>query len=149
MTTQPRPVTRYARCGLPRRLMAISYDTVIVLGLLLIATAVASPFDEGGQQAFRDPFFSLYLLSIWFFYLGLCWIYGGMTVGMRAWGIILFADEGYTISWKLCVIRFLTALISTACAGLGLLWSLHDQEKRSWHDISSHSGMYRVPRNSA
>ncbi len=125
--------------------MAIAYDTVIVVGLLLIAAAVASPFDAGEQRAFRDPFFSFYLLAVWFFYLSFCWMNGGMTVGMRAWKIILSADKGYEISWKLCVIRFLSSLISFACAGLGLLWSMRDPEKRSWHDISSHSGLYRIP----
>ena len=125
--------------------MAIAYDTVIVVGLLLIAAAVSSPFDAGEQRAFRDPFFSLYLLAVWFFYLSICWMNGGMTVGMRAWKIILSADKGYEISWKLCVIRFLSSLISFACAGLGLAWSMRDPEKRSWHDIISHSGLYRTP----
>ncbi len=95
MIAQSRPGTPYPRCGLPRRLMAIIYDTIIVVGLLLIAAAIASPFDEGNQQAFRDPFFSLYLLAIWFFYLSLCWIHGVMTFGMRSLSFILFADKGY------------------------------------------------------
>ena len=146
MTVQTRAGTPYPRCGLPRRLVAIAYDTVIIIGLLLIAAAVASPFDTGGQQAFRDPFFSLYLLAVWFFYFSLCWLLGGMTVGMRAWRIILIADKG---SWKLCVYRFLGALVSFAFAGLGLLWSLADPEKRCWQDISSHSGLYEAPRTRA
>jgi uncharacterized RDD family membrane protein YckC len=131
------------RCGLFRRLAAISYDSIVVLGLLLIAAAVASPFDQGNQQAFRDPFFTLYLFAVGFFYLAVCWMNGGMTLGMRAWKLLLIADNDHRIGWKLCAVRFTAALISTALLGAGFAWSLFDPQKRCWHDIASRSGLYR------
>jgi uncharacterized RDD family membrane protein YckC len=132
------------RCGLLRRLAAIAYDTLIVTGLLLVATALASPFDQGNQQAFRDLFFTLYLAAVWFFYIALCWMHGGMTVGMRAWKITLLADDDSAVGWKTCVLRFVSALFSAALFGLGFLWSMFDQDKRSWHDMVSCSGLYRI-----
>ena len=84
-----------------------------------------------------------YLLAVWFFYLALCWSYGGMTVGMRAWKIVLLADEG-DVGWRHCGIRFVTALVSAAALGLGFFWSLLDPQRRCWHDIASGTGIYLV-----
>lgn len=137
---------RQHRCGLLRRLAAIAYDTFIVTGLLLIAAAVASPFGRGDQQAFRDPLFTLYLMAVWFLYMTICWRYGGMTVGMRAWRIRILPDLGRELSWKICISRFLSSLVSAAILGIGLIWPVFDREKRCWHDMFSHSGLYLVPR---
>jgi uncharacterized RDD family membrane protein YckC len=104
--------------------MAMTYDAVIITGLLLIAAAAVSP------------------LGVWFLYLALCWIHGGMTVGMRAWKIILLADHG-TIDWKLCAVRFTVSIFSAFLLGAGFAWSLIDGQKRSWHDMASRSGLFR------
>lgn len=134
-------VTPNTRCGLARRLAAIGYDTVIVIGLLLIATAAASPFDAGNQQALRDPLFTLYLLAVWFIYLALCWKRGGMTVGMRAWKIVLLGDRGEP-GWLDCSVRFAVSLVSAVTLGAGFWWSLTDPQRRCWHDIASGTGLY-------
>ncbi len=136
-----------SRCTLPRRLAAIAYDSLVVTGLLLIGSAVASPFDQGNHQALSDPLFTGYLLGIWFLYMALCWMNGGMTIGMRAWRLRIMPDTGTRISWKICFIRFLCAFASMAVLGAGLLWSLFDREKRCWHDIVSRSGLYLVAKD--
>jgi len=135
-----------ARCSLSRRLGAIVYDALIVTGLLLIAAAVASPLDQGNQQAFRDPLFTFYLFVVWFLYLGLCWIYGGMTVGMRAWRVVVMDDKGGKITWGASLLRFVTALLSFGSLGLGFAWSWLDPDKRCWHDMVSGTGLYHTPR---
>ncbi|MFT5139456.1 MAG: putative RDD family membrane protein YckC [Lysobacterales bacterium] len=146
MTEQKAKNIASSRCRLIRRMAAITYDAVIVIGLLLIAAAVVSPIGQGDAQAFRDPLFTFYLMAIWFAYLALCWIHGGMTVGMRAWQIKILTDSGEPLSWKVCLSRFTAALFSTAIFGIGLLWSIYDEEKRCWHDIISHSGLYHLPK---
>lgn len=137
------------RCGLARRMGAILYDSLIVTGLLLIAAAAASPFDQGNQQALRDPVFTLYLIFVWYLYLSLCWKYLGMTVGMRAWRLRIISDDQETVTWKSSAIRFAVSLLSASCAGLGFLWSLFDPEKRCWHDRLSRTGLYRVTEKQA
>ncbi len=145
MVNMETPKSDLARCGLLRRLAAISYDAVIVTGLLIAAAAVASLFGAGEQQAFRDPVFTFYLLAIWFFYLAAFWMRGGMTVGMRAWKIRILPDEGSLISWKTSLLRFLMAFVSIGTFGIGMLWSLFDKDKRCWHDMFSQSGLYHSP----
>lgn len=120
----------------------MTYDAVIILGLLLVAAAVASPFDSGSQHALRDPVYTFYLVMIWFIYLSYCWINGGMTLGMRAWRLRLLADDGTTIDWKFCLLRFVCSLLAMTAFGLGFLWSLFESRRRCWHDLASHSGIY-------
>ena len=136
ISNEPVQTERERPCGLLRLLLVILYDGVILLGLLLLAAALASPFDSGHQQALRDPGFTLYLLAVWFAYLSVCWRNGGMTIGMRAWRVRLQAGPGRP-GWGQCVLRFLVSLISAACAGFGFLWMLWDRDKRSWHDMAS------------
>ena len=129
----------FSYCGLPRRLMAMLYDSVIMLGLLMVATAVALPFGDTQKMALQDFWFTMWLLSVCFFYLAGCWRYGAMTLGMRAWRIRIISNDGNTISWSRCVLRFVTALISIAAVGLGFLWALIDQKNRCWHDFAGNT----------
>lgn len=129
-------------CGLFRLLLVMTYDGVILLGLLIIGAALASPLDSGNQRALRDPVFTLYLAGIWFAYLAVCWRHGGMTLGMRAWRVRLYSAKGRP-DWAQCALRFGVSLLSAASAGLGFAWILVDREKRSWHDLASNTRLVR------
>jgi len=113
------------------------YDGVILLGLLIVASAIALPFGDMNKVVFRDFWFTLWLLTVFFMYLASCWRYGGMTVGMRAWRVRLVCGDGQIISWPKCLLRFLVGLVSLAVFGLGILWVLVDQKNRGWHDLAA------------
>lgn len=123
-------------CGLMRRLMVMLYDSLIIVGLLMIASALALPFGDAEKIAFRDIGFTLWLVIVCFIYLAGCWQFAGMTVGMRAWRVKLIDADGGDISWLRCSLRFVTGCASIGVFGLGLLWSLFDRQKRCWHDIA-------------
>ncbi len=133
LQAKPEPVY----CPLTRRLLAMLYDAVILLGLLLLASATALPFGDVHKLALRDFWFTLWLLAVCFVYLGACWRYGGMTVGMRAWKIKLVSGTDKFISWPRCLLRFSIAAISLAAFGLGIFWSIFDLKNRSWHDLAA------------
>ncbi len=124
-------------CPLPRRLLAMLYDTIILLGLLMLASAVALPFGNTEKVALRDFWFTLWLLFVCFAYLGGCWRYGGMTVGMRAWRIKLVNDNDQPVSWPGCLLRFFVGVLSVSAFGLGILWALVDKKNRGWHDLAA------------
>jgi len=130
-------------CGLLRRLAVIIYDGAIVLALLMLATLLAMLLGLGQKTALQDPGFTLYLLVIWYLYLTWCWRKGGMTVGMRAWGVRIEDDAGQNPGWGKVTIRFLVSLLSTAALGIGFLWSLGNSQKRTWHDILSGTRLVR------
>jgi uncharacterized RDD family membrane protein YckC len=113
------------------------YDTVILLGLLILAAAVALPFGNINKVALHDFWFTLWLLAVCFAYLGGCWRYGGMTMGMRAWRLKLVSSDDQIISWPRCLLRFLVGLVSLGAFGLGIFWSLVDSRNRGWHDLAA------------
>ena len=121
------------------------YDGVILFGLLILGSAVALPFGSVNKVALRDFWFTLWLLIVCFAYLGSCWRYGGMTVGMRAWKIKLVGDETPTLSWPGCLLRFLVGLFSLAIFGLGIFWALVDKKKRGWHDLAARTVLIKSP----
>jgi len=131
-------------CSLPQRLLVMLYDAVILLGLLMLASALALPFGEPQKIAFQDVWFTLWLLLVCFAYLGGCWRYGGMTVGMRAWRVTLISSKSGTISWARCLLRFLAGSVSLAAFGLGFAWALFDHQKRGWHDIAGNTVLIKT-----
>ena len=115
------------------------YDGIVMLGLLILASAIALPFSSVNKVAFHDFWFTLWLLTVCFAYLGGCWRYGGMTVGMRAWKIKLISTDKNMVSWPRCLLRFLVAVVSLSFFGLGILWALIDKKNRGWHDLAAHT----------
>ena len=130
----PRPV-RYA--GLTRGLLIILYDLFLLAALLFIATVVAMIVNRGPIEP-GEHLFSLYLLAVSFGFYGWFWTHGGQTLGMKTWKTRLQRQDGRPVTWRLALIRFVTAIISWLAAGIGLLWALFDPQKRCWHDIASH-----------
>jgi uncharacterized RDD family membrane protein YckC len=121
----------------------IVYDFTIVISLLILATMLAMLAGFGGRTAMKDPVYTVYLLSIWFFYLAWCWHQGGMTVGMRAWRVKIEDENGNRPGWGRSTIRFLASLLSAAAAGIGFAWALVDSRNRTWHDILSGTRLIR------
>ena len=113
------------------------YDAVIMLALLIVATAIALPFGDINKVALHDFWFTLWLFVVCFFYLAACWRYGGMTMGMRAWRVKLMSADEQVISWPRCLLRFLVGLVSLGAFGLGILWALVDSRNRGWHDLAA------------
>jgi uncharacterized RDD family membrane protein YckC len=123
----------------------MAYDTVAVVVLLMAVTAVALFTPLGRQTAFRDPLPTLLFFLTWFFYLAWCWRQGGLTLGMRAWKVRLVFKDGKTPGWGRCLLRFVISLLSAAALGMGFIWCLFNEERRSWHDLATASMLVRSP----
>lgn len=119
------------------------YDAAAVIALLMAATALAMLAGFRELDVLRDPLYALYLLAVWFGYLGWCWHRGGMTLGMRAWRVRIETTDGALPGWGRCLGRFLLSLLSAAAGGMGFLWSLFEQQKRCWHDRLSGTRLLR------
>jgi len=130
-------------CSLWRRLLAMLYDSIAVVALLMAATALAMAIGFRELNVLRDPAYALLLLTVWFGYLGWCWHRGGMTLGMRAWRVRIQDRNGGLPGWGRCLARFLLSLLSAAVVGAGFLWSLFDAERRCWHDRLSGTRLYQ------
>ena len=131
-------------CALPRRLAIILYDGVVVLALLMLAALLAVLAGFENQTALKDPGYTLFLAAVGSFYFCWCWTKGGMTVGMRAWKVKIIDEDGNCPGYGRSMVRLLIATLSAAAAGAGFLWSLADNQKRTWHDIVSGTRLIRV-----
>jgi len=143
----PNPATDLVPCGLPRRVLIMLYDALIVLALMMLATGLLLIFNSQRLTAGKDIAYTLYLVAVWFTYLVWCWRSGGMTVGMRSWGVKLVSDDSPSLPWSACAIRFFVSLASALPMGAGFFWALSDPARRTWHDRASRSRLVRVQAN--
>lgn len=144
MTSTPQPPP-----GLLRRLAAVLYDTLLLVALLMVATALFLPFTGGEAiDPRRDPLLEwayravLLLLTVGFF--GVFWTRRGQTLGMASWRLRIEREDGGTLGWGDTVRRLAAAVLSWLALGLGWLWILVDPERRAWHDRLSRTRMVLV-----
>jgi len=129
-----------------RRFAAIIYDSLLVIGLLMLATAVLLPFTHGEAIHAGNLPYRAYLALIIFLYFALGWTRSGQTLGMKAWRIRVQQPDGRAIGWRQSLIRAAVAVLSWLSLGAGFLWSYIDGERRSWHDMASGTQLVRLPK---
>lgn len=136
----------YPAAGFGRRLGAIFYDLIVLLGILLIAGLPLPLLDSFTSDmrwaAFIKP---TYLLGVIFLYLGGFWVTGGQTVGMKAWRLRIICQNGQPLNWQKALARYLSACVSVASFGLGFIWATVDRKKQSWHDKLSGTHLIWCP----
>ena len=128
------------------RTLAAAIDWSIVLvgyGLFLLAFRLF-----GGEFVLTKPnllVFSAALLLVGFTY-GLLWTVAGCeTAGMRFTQLRLTNFDGFPPERKNLVLRFVGGCMSFSTLGLGVLWSLFDEEGLTWQDHIS--GTFPTPRD--
>ncbi len=126
---------RYSKFKLFLRIMAaVLYDGFLLLAVLFLATAIALPFNKGQAFSSEQFLYPLWLLFVSFVFYGWFWIHGGQTLGLRSWKLTLQSLNEPQVTWFQAFVRFMTALLSWSCLGLGFLWILIDKNSKSWHD---------------
>jgi uncharacterized RDD family membrane protein YckC len=153
-----RPQGDFAPAGLGRRLAAIFYDALLCVALLMVTTFIYKlvwmafvgearlrQMSESGSLD-GDPLLSTLLLFAVFAFFAKFWTHAGQTLGMQVWGIRVQNADGTGISLWQALLRFVVAIASWLCVGLGFLWSLFDKQKRSWHDMYSETQLVRIPK---
>ena len=129
--------------GFWRRLAAQTYDLLLLIALLFLATALLLPFTAG--MAVTDRYtlmYRLYLVVVSFFFYGWFWTHGGQTLGLRAWKLTVLTQDKKTLNWSQALVRFATASVSLSFFGLGYLWILIDKDGRAWHDHLSKTAVF-------
>ena len=150
----------FPAASLIRRLMAMLYDFMLCVALVMVVTLAYQQgllrLIYGGEQLMamsqagaldRDPMLgSLVLLSLFGFF-AYFWMRSGQTLGMQVWGLRVQNSDGSVIRLWQALLRFLVAIASWLICGLGFLWMLWDKQRRSWHDIYSDSRIVQLPKN--
>lgn len=150
---EPSPATRPVseRAGLPRRLGALLYDGLLLLAVLMVATALFLLLTGGeAVDPDRTPLLEfvyrmlLLLLIVGFF--GVFWTRRGQTLGMASWRLRVEREDGRLLGWGDTVRRLGWAIVSLAPLGLGFAWILVDPERRAWHDRLSRTRVVVLPK---
>ncbi len=137
---------RHTLTPLWRRLMAMLYDSLLLVALLMLAALPVVVFFGGIPGGWARYIFQLYLLAVWFLFFAWFWVHGGQTLGMRSWRLQLISVDGADIDWKTALLRFLFALLSALVLGAGYFWMLIDPFGRAWHDRISGSLVILLPK---
>ncbi len=130
--------------GLLRRFAAMVYDSLLLLAILFIATALILPFTHGNAVPANNPWLTSYLFFVCFFFNAWFWTHGGQTLGMRAWKIRVQRKDGRAITLWQALLRFLVAVPSLLLAGAGYWWMLVDRDHMTWHDRYSESVVVKI-----
>ena len=150
--TQSLNYLEYPSAGPLRRLMALVYDSLILIALWLLVGFIHAAIvgvdnlqDPGQLQLTLFPalFGVTFLFYYWF------WSHGGQTLGMRAWRIqVVDASlDGRAVNLVQSLSRFLAAVLSWGCFGLGYLWVLISPSGDSWHDSLSNTRTLLLPKD--
>jgi uncharacterized RDD family membrane protein YckC len=135
--------------GVLRRLMAMVYDSFLLVALFFIVT-IPFVLQVGEQTLTQDPLvhalYQLVLVLSAFLFFGWFWTHGGQTLGMRAWRLRTLKSDGSPMSWPASMARFAAALLSIACFGLGIVWIVIDPERLAWHDRLSRTRVVVEPK---
>ncbi len=126
------------KAPLYRQLFAMFYDSLLIISMLFIATAILLGFN-GGEAITADesPVYPVFLLLLIFIFYSWFWTKGGQTLGMKVWKIKIIQENGYLPGWQHSFIRLFFAVLSIVSLGLGYWWSLFFGY--TWHDKLSHT----------
>jgi len=137
--------------GVSRRLAALLYDLLLLLGMLMVAvTLLIVPYDLIAGVPFpHDEHFHrlglrLYLVTMTALFFMFFWVRGGQTLGMRTWHLRLVREDGSPLRPDDALMRLVWAALCLAPAGAGLLWMLFDRDRLTCYDRLSHTRPIRV-----
>lgn len=154
----PEESNQITKAALPRRLVAMLYDTLICAALMLATTGVYMAVSSSiiGTEKYEkmveagatsnDPLLSSILFIVLYGFFGYFWTRTGQTLGMQVWHLRIQNENSVSISWLQALLRYIMAIISLLCFGLGFLWMLVDKKGMTWHDRFSESVVVRIPK---
>ncbi len=131
---------------LTRRLMAILYDSLLVLALVFVGTVPFVAMRGGQPVESGDLLYQLTLIAIaWAFFAGF-WSLSGRTLGMQSWRLRIEGKNGSRPGITASTLRFFAAVLSWVPLGLGFWWQIWDKDKLSWHDRLSGTRLLYYPK---
>jgi uncharacterized RDD family membrane protein YckC len=126
-----------------RRLAALLYDGLLLLGVAIAAASLALVLTRGQAVPAGNLLFRVYLTLVAFLYFAVPWTRTGQTLGLKAWRLRVETSEGTPLTWRHALLRFLIGIPSVGLLGLGLLWAWVDRDGLALHDRGSGTRVVR------
>ena len=163
-TSRPKAV----KAGIGIRLLASSYDVLILLGLLFLAF-IPVTLAEQALGPIDQWIKGLLVTTISYAYFVGFWVKAGATTGMRPWKLqVAMNDSGNPLSLLAGSTRFAGLMLTWVALGMTILYMMHrdtghllffisalvpafsmlamlmTRERQSLHDIISGTAVYRL-----
>ena len=122
---------------------ALFYDLLSISVLVYFASFLPIILSGTSIQAGNIEL-QLFIIIIAVFYFFYCFK-KGRTFGMQAWRLELQSETGGKISDYQILIRIIGGIFSFLFFGIGYLFILFNQRKRSLHDIASKTYLRQTP----
>jgi len=116
------------KAGILRRVLAIIYDLIIFLSLIMVFTLIVVILRSGREVPYSATWFTLVIIILHFCFFMWFWINGGQTLGMRAWKIKVVNKEGKPIDFSSALRRYLSSFSIFLPPGFCFIWSFIDKE---------------------
>ncbi len=135
-----------------KRLMAMVYDTLLVVALWMVIAAISVALNGGEAISIESSpratvaLFNSVLFCATFLFFGFFWTRNGQTLGMLAWRLRVQTLAGGRLSWGQSLVRFMLAIPSLGLFGIGFLWMLLTDERLALHDRWSSSCVVQLPK---
>ena len=123
-----------ASASLKRRLLSLSYESLILAALLLVGALPVIVITRAWDHALARPVLQIWLLLLCGLYYVWHWVSAGQTLPMKTWRLQLVSRDGSAVSATRATLRYVLALASTLMLGLGFLWALIDRDRCFLHD---------------
>jgi uncharacterized RDD family membrane protein YckC len=130
--------------SLSRRMLSVAFDVALIgAALVAVATAVMTKSTTLPGLHAAEIGSAVALLGVAAVYHALFFTLGKATPGMRFAQIRLCTFEGQIPTRAQRSARLVAMLISVLPMGLGMMWSIFDDDHLTWHDRLSHTYLRR------
>lgn len=139
----------YTRAHSHRLIGSVIYDGLVIMGILMIAGAMALPVNQwitGDTSDGSYLLYQVYLLVVVLSYFLYFWKKSGQTVGMKAWRIKLISREDSPLTVKQLLLRLVVAIPAYLLLFLGVLWQYWDKDQLNWQDRASKTKIVYLPK---
>lgn len=127
--------TQIAVAPVALRAMSAMFDTGLaggMTGLFLTVVRLMLGYLPASNAAYVS--YACGAVLFFFLYKLIFCLYGRPTFGLQGARLRVVSFTGSAPRRSQCLIRLFAGCLSVISAGMGLLWSLADQDKLSWHD---------------
>ncbi len=121
-----------------RRIGAFIYDSLLIIALLFLITALAVTLNKG--EAIQSHLYLMIIFPVTLLFFCGFWINGGQTLGMRAWQIKVVDDNVSPISSRQALIRYLCGVF---LFGITLIYSFFNAEGKALADVVAKTKVIR------
>lgn len=120
--------------GIPRRLAAMFYEILLLLGVLSVTFIVPHVVLGVLFQYSNAPLQQVHFVLVLGLYFCWFWLHGGQTLAMRTWKVRIEDATGAPLRPAQAVFRYLASWPSVLLLGIGIVWALFDKDRQFLHD---------------